>query len=318
MENTDKKEKMIYDGDPGHDDVMAILLAAGNPRIDLLGVTTVAGNAPLEMTTRNALITMDIIGADIPVAAGCSAPLVRPLYTAPFVHGKSGLDGAKLFEPERKPIKKHACDFLIDTLMESEGDISIVAAGPLTNVALALRREPAIEKKIKQLVIMGGGRFGNITPAAEFNIWSDAEAARILFESGIPKVMCGLDLTYQAVATPEMMEKITMLHTPVSEFVNDFMTFYNANSKRAGKNGAPINDACCVAYLIDQNVFTTRHLRVDIETKGEFTYGMTCIDFFRMNSGKELKEPNVYVGDKLDFELFWDMMISAIASLGQE
>ena len=154
MEGSDTKVKMIYDGDPGHDDVMAILLAAGSPKIDLLGVTTVAGNAPLEMTTRNALITMDIIGADIPVAAGCSAPLVKPLYTAPFVHGESGLDGAKLFEPKRKPIEKHACDFLIDTLMESEGDISIVAAGPLTNVALALRKEPAIGAKIKQLVII--------------------------------------------------------------------------------------------------------------------------------------------------------------------
>lgn len=318
MENKNVREKMIYDGDPGHDDVMAILLAAGDPRIDLLGVTTVAGNAPLEMTTRNALITMDMIHADIPVAAGCSAPLVKPLYTAPFVHGESGLDGAKLFEPKRKPIEKHACDFLIDTLMESEGDISVVAAGPLTNVALALRREPAIAKKIKQLVIMGGGRFGNITPAAEFNIWSDAEAARILFESEIPKVMCGLDLTYQAVATPEVMEKIRAIHSPVSEFVNDFMAFYNNNSKRAGKNGAPVNDACCVAYLIDKDVFTTRHLRVDIETKGEFTYGMTCIDVFRMNSGRELQEPNVYVGDKLNFELFWDLMISAIASFGRE
>ena len=316
MEGSDTKVKMIYDGDPGHDDVMAILLAAGSPKIDLLGVTTVAGNAPLEMTTRNALITMDIIGADIPVAAGCSAPLVKPLYTAPFVHGESGLDGAKLFEPKRKPIEKHACDFLIDTLMESEGDISIVAAGPLTNVALALRKEPAIGAKIKQLVIMGGGRFGNITPAAEFNIWSDAEAARILFESEIPKVMCGIDLTYQAVATPELMKRIQELHSPVRDFVNDFMTFYNDHSKRAGKNGAPVNDACCVAYLIDRNVFTTKHLRVDIETKGEFTYGMTCIDVFRMNSGRELKEPNVYVGDKLNFELFWDMMVSAIASLG--
>ena len=316
MEGSDTKVKMIYDGDPGHDDVMAILLAAGSPKIDLLGVTTVAGNAPLEMTTRNALITMDIIGADIPVAAGCSAPLVKPLYTAPFVHGESGLDGAKLFEPKRKPIEKHACDFLIDTLMESEGDISIVAAGPLTNVALALRKEPAIGAKIKQLVIMGGGRFGNITPAAEFNIWSDAEAARILFESEIPKVMCGIDLTYQAVATPEVMKRSQEIHSPVSDFVNDFMTFYNDHSKRAGKNGAPVNDACCVAYLIDRNVFTTKHLRVDIETKGEFTYGMTCIDVFRMNSGRELKEPNVCVGDKLNFELFWDMMVSAIASLG--
>lgn len=309
-------EKMIYDGDPGHDDVMAILLAAGNPGIELLGVTTVAGNAPLEMTTRNALITMDIIGADIPVAAGCSTPLVKPLYTAPFVHGESGLDGAKLFEPKRKPLDKHACDFIIDTLMESNGDISIVAAGPLTNVALALRREPEIASRIKQLVIMGGGRFGNITPAAEFNIWSDAEAARIVFESDIPKVMCGLDLTYQAVAVPEIMERIRAIGSRVSEFVCDFMTFYNNNSRRAGKNGAPVNDACCVAYLADKNVFTTRHLRVDIETKGEFSYGMTCIDFFRMNSGKPLLEPNVYVGDKLNFELFWNMMISAIASLG--
>ncbi len=137
-----------------------------------------------------------------------------------------------------------------------------------------------------------------------------------MFESEIPKVMCGIDLTYQAVATPEVMKRIQEIHSPVSDFVNDFMTFYNDHSKRAGKNGAPVNDACCVAYLIDRNVFTTKHLRVDIETKGEFTYGMTCIDVFRMNSGRELKEPNVYVGDKLNFELFWDMMVSAIASLG--
>lgn len=178
-----------------------------------------------------------------------------------------------------------------------------------------MRREPRIIPKIKQLVIMGGGRFGNITPAAEFNIWSDAEAAKIVFESSVPKIMCGIDLTYQAVATPEMMARIQAIGSKTSKFVHDFMQFYCAQSKsRTGRNGAPVNDACCVAYLIDPEVFTAHMRRVDIETKGEFTYGMTCIDVFRMNSGAPLLEPNVLVGETLNFDKFWDMMISAIAS----
>ena len=214
-------KKMIYDGDPGHDDIMAILLALGTPEIELLGITTVAGNATLEMTTRNAL-----------------------MVTAPMVHGASGLEGAELFEPHRKPLTMHAVDFLIDTFLQSEGDITLVAAGPLTNVALAMRREPRIIPKIKQLVIMGGGRFGNITPAAEFNNWSDAEAAKIVFESSVPKIMCGIDLTYQAVATPEMMARIQAIGSKTSKFVDDFMQFYCAQSKsRTGRNGAPVNDA---------------------------------------------------------------------------
>ncbi len=306
------REKIIYDGDPGHDDAMAIIMAEGSEQIELLGVTTVAGNSTLDNVTKNALRLKDLMHSSVPVAAGCARPLMKELYTAPFVHGESGLDGPELFEPQSRAIEQHACDFMIEQIMRSEGDISIVAAGPLTNVAAALRREPALESKIKQIVIMGGGRFGNITPAAEFNIWQDAEAAKIVFDSPVKKVMCGLDLTYQALATKEVMEKIRNIPTRLGRFVTEFLDFYGRMTSGRTKKGASINDACCVAYLIDPNVFETQLMRVDVETKGEFTYGMTCIDVYRMNSGKALKEPNVYVGKNLDFDRFWELMINAI------
>lgn len=306
------KEKIIYDGDPGHDDAMAIIMAEGNPGIELLGITTVAGNSTLENVTKNALRLKDLMHSEVPVAAGFGRPLVKELYTAPFVHGESGLYGPELFEPKSKTIDKHACEFIIEQVMKEPGEISIVTAGPLTNIAGALRMEPGIEEKIKQIVIMGGGRFGNITPAAEFNIWQDAEAAKIVFDSRIKKVMCGLDLTYQALETKEIMGRIGKIDTELGRFANDFLAFYNKTTAGRTKKGASINDACCVAYLIDPSVFETKLMRVDVETKGEFTYGMTCIDVFRMNSGRELKEPNVYVGSNLDFEKFWDLMIGAI------
>ena len=311
-----EQKKVIYDGDPGHDDAMAILLAEGHPAIDLVGITTVAGNTTLENATKNALMLKDLMHSDVPVSAGCDRPLVKPLYTAPFVHGESGLDGAPLFEPVSKTTGIHACDFIIDTVMNSDDDIYLVAAGPLTNIATALRREPRIESKIKQLVMMGGGRFGNITPAAEFNIWEDAEAAKIVFDSAVPKVLCGLDLTYQATADPEIMDRIRKIPTKLAGFVADFLDFYNGMSSRRSnsKKGAAVNDACCTAYLINPAVFTAAMRRVDIETKGEFTYGMTCIDVYRMNSGKELLPPNVLVGETLDYDLFWEMMVDAIAS----
>ncbi len=307
-------EKVIYDGDPGHDDAMAIIMAAGDPHIDLLAVTTVAGNTVLENTTRNALMLMDVMDLDIPVVPGCAKPLIRKLYTAPMVHGKSGLDGVEHWEPKRKPLNEHASDFLIRTLMESDGDINVVTAGPMTNLALAMIREPRICDKIKQILFMGGGRFGNITGAAEFNIWVDAEAAKVVFDSPCKKIMCGLDLTYQARATKDIFAKLAQIDTKLGRFVYDFMKFYNKTPTTRNASGPAVNDACPIAYLIDPEVFTTSDYYVDVITAPGASYGMTVLDYYRMNTWEMSPEPNVTVGEKLDFDRFWEIMLNAIKS----
>lgn len=310
---TDSRRKIILDCDPGHDDAIAILLAAASPKVELVGITTVAGNAELEKTTANALKVCEIAGlTDTPVARGAAQPLVRPRETAPEIHGDSGLDGPSLPEPAKAVADEHAVDFIIRRLLESDGDITLVPTGPLTNVAMAMRREPAILPKIREIVLMGGGTFGNWTPAAEFNIYVDAEAAKIVFESGVPITMCGLDLTHQAMADLAIRERIRHIGNPVSDFVVELLDYFMKTYKDMfGMNGelcAPIHDACCVAYCIDPTVFTTRHLRVDIETKGEFTYGMTVVD----TNGVTGRPPNVNVAHELDKEKFWDMLVEAL------
>jgi len=312
---TDSKRKIILDCDPGHDDAIAILLAAASPKVELVGITTVAGNAELEKTTVNALKVCEIAGlADTPVARGAGQPLVRPRETAPAIHGESGLDGPSLPEPAKTVVAEHAVDFIIRHLLQSDGDITLVPTGPLTNIAMAMRREPAILPKIREIVLMGGGTFGNWTPAAEFNIYADAEAAKIVFESGVPLTMCGLDLTHQAMATPAIRERIRRIGNPVADFVVELLDYFMQTYKEVfGMDGqlcAPIHDACCVAYCIDPTVFTTRRLRVDIETKGEFTYGMTVID----TTGVTGRPANVNVAHQLDNDKFWNMLIEALRS----
>lgn len=308
--NSSDQRKIIIDCDPGHDDAIAILLAAASPKVELIGITTVAGNAEVDKTTVNALKVCEIAGLhDVPVAKGAGQPLVRQRETAPDIHGDSGMDGPMLPEPTKTIVEEHAVDFIIRELLQSDGDITLVPTGPLTNIAMALRKEPAIAPKIREIVLMGGGTFGNWTPAAEFNIFVDAEAAKVVFESGVPIAMFGLDLTHQALATPEVQKRIKEIGNPVSDFVEELLQFFMQTYKEVfGFDGAPIHDACCVAYCIDPSVFTCRKLHVDIETKGEFTYGMTVVDTL----GTTGKEPNAHVALELDIDKFWNLMIYAL------
>lgn len=309
------KRKIILDCDPGHDDAIALLLAAGNPKIDLIGVTTVAGNAEVDKTTNNALKVCEIAGIQgVPVHKGCGQPLVRKRETAPDIHGDSGMDGPLLPEPEISPEDEHAVDFLIRELMHSAGDITLVPVGPLTNIAMAMRKEPGIVPKIQEIVLMGGGTFGNWTPAAEFNIWVDAEAAKAVFESGVPITMMGLDLTHQALATKEIEEKINQINNPPAKFVGELLTFFRQTYQDVfGFDDPPVHDVCSVAYCIDSSVVKTRKVRVDVETQGEFTYGMTSVDLLETTG----RDPNVHFAVELDHGKFWNMVIEALDCYGK-
>src|SRR5215471_13187160 len=214
-------QKIILDCDPGHDDALAILLACASPELEVLGITTVAGNVPLDKTTYNALRVCEVAGLHhVPVFAGMSRPLVRKLYTAEHVHGKSGLEGPKFPEPTRSLDPRHAVEFIVDTVMHSDEPTTLVPTGPLTNIAAVLIREPQVVERVKEIVLMGGALYeGNVTPSAEFNIYVDPHAAKVVFDSGIPITMIGLDTTHQALATPERVAKMKALGTPISDIV---------------------------------------------------------------------------------------------------
>ncbi|CAM3386903.1 nucleoside hydrolase [Marinicrinis lubricantis] len=308
--SVENKRKIIIDCDPGHDDAIAILLAAGNPNIDLVAITTVAGNAELDKTTLNALKVCEIAGIrNVPVAQGAGQPLVRKRETAADIHGDSGMDGPVLPQPALSPVPDHAVDLIIRKLLESDGDITLVPVGPLTNIAMAMRREPAILPKIQEIVLMGGGSFGNWTPAAEFNIFVDAEAAKVVFESGVPITMMGLDVTHQALATPEVSGRIADIDNPVAGFVSELLIFFRKTYQDVfGFEDPPVHDVCSVAYCIDPSIFQCRKLHVDVETKGEFTYGMTVVDMLGVTG----KEPNVNVALGLDHAKFWDLLCEAL------
>jgi purine nucleosidase len=304
--------KIILDCDPGHDDAMAILLAHGSPQIELLAITTVAGNQTLDKTSLNALRVCSVAGIrDVPVAAGCDRPLIRELKTAAYIHGESGLDGPAFGEPTVRLDERHAVDVIIDLVMSSSGDITLVPTGPLTNIAMALRKEPRILQKVQEIILMGGAYTrGNATPAAEFNIYVDPEAAAIVFNAGWPLTMVGLDLTHQALATPAVLERIAALRTPVARIAVELMEFFRETYRRnAGFDSPPVHDPCAVARVIDASVMDCVKAFVAIETEGKFTSGMTVTDF---RSG----QPNVQVATKLDVSLFWDLMVDAIARSG--
>ncbi|GAA0133359.1 nucleoside hydrolase [Paenibacillus sp. YSY-4.3] len=304
------RRKIILDCDPGIDDAMAIILAAYSPHIDLLGITTVAGNVSVEKTTRNALCLCELVGVEhVPVAQGARQPLVRKSVFADYVHGDSGIGGIHLPPPQKEIVPEHGVDFIIRTLMESEGDITLVAIGPLTNVALALRKQPEIAAKIQEIVIMGGGTMGNITPAAEFNFFADAEAAKVVFGCGVPITMIGLDLTNQAMATPEVKEQFAGVNNRMSRFILDLIGDYEKHNLKLGLAGATVHDPCCIAYCIDPSIFEAKWLHVDIETKGDFTYGMSVIDMLDVT--QQLANANVPL--KLDQQAFWDLFVKTIS-----
>jgi purine nucleosidase len=307
-------ERLILDCDPGHDDALAMILAAGDPRVELLAVTTCAGNQTLEKVTRNALAVCAVAGIDVPVAAGARGPLVRPQIVAPEIHGESGLDGPVLPEAVRELDPRHGVDLIIDVVMASEpGTVTLVPTGPLTNIALAMSKEPRIVDRVKQVVLMGGSYTrGNKTPAAEFNIAADPEAAQAVFAGSWPVTMVGLDLTHQATADSDVLARIGGIGSPLSTFVVDVLEFFGSTYRRQqGFDAPPVHDLCCVAYLCDPEVFTTRSAFVAVELTGTWTTGMTVTDF-----GDLLGQPhNTAVAVRLDKPRLWDMTVDAIAAL---
>lgn len=307
-------KKIILDCDPGHDDAMAILLAHGNPEIDLLAITTVAGNQTVDKTSLNARRVCTVAGIrGVPVAAGCDRPLTRELKTAAYIHGESGLDGPAFGEPTVPLDQRHAVDLIIDLVMSSNGDITLVPTAPLTNIAMAVRKEPRIVQKVQEIVLMGGAYTrGNTTPAAEFNIAVDPEAAAIVFTAGWPLTMVGLDLTHQALATPAILQRIAALGTPVARIAVELMEFFRETYRRnAGFDSPPVHDPCAVARVIDPQVMQCVDAFVAIETRGEFSAGMTVTDF----SGR-LGQKNVQVATRLDVDKFWNLMVDAIERIG--
>ena len=309
--------KIIIDTDPGQDDAVAILLALASPEeIDVLGITCVAGNVPLELTARNARIVCELADRrDIKVFAGCDRPLGRDLVTAEHVHGKTGLDGPDLPEPSMPLAEGHAVDFIIDTLRaEAPNSVTLCPLGPLTNIATALQRAPNIAERIAEIVLMGGGYFegGNITPAAEFNIYVDPQAADIVFKCGAPIVVMPLDVTHKALMTKARNDAFRALETPVGLAVAQMTDFFERFDKeKYGSEGAPLHDPCVTAYLIDPTLFTGRHINVEIETDSELTMGMTVADWWRVTD----RAPNaMFMGD-LDADGFFSLLTDRLARL---
>jgi inosine-uridine nucleoside N-ribohydrolase len=299
--------RILLDCDPGHDDAIALLLALASPELELLGVTTVAGNQTLEKTTANALRVLEHVGReDVPVAAGADRPLVREAYVADYVHGETGLDGPDLPPARGKPVARHAVDFLAERI---DSDVVLVPVGPLTNVALLLARYP--EKRPARIVLMGGSiAEGNVTPAAEFNIWCDPEAAARVFGSGIDLTMVGLDVTHKALFTPGHAER---LEGRAGTMVRELLTFYNRfHTEVYGFDGSPIHDALAVAEVVRPELLETKHRGVRVDTESELSRGRTLVDLW----GRAGWEPNCHVGVDVDAEGFCELLIERINALG--
>lgn len=305
------KHKIILDCDPGHDDAIALLLAAHHPEIDLLAITTVAGNQSVDKTTTNALKVCSLANIrDVPVARGMERPLLRPAQHDPNIHGESGMDGPNVPEPDMEPVSQHAVDLLIDMLLHSEGDITLVPTGPLTNIAAAIRSEPAILPKIQAISLMGGAiGLGNRTPEAEFNIWADPEAAAIVFGCGRPITMSPLEVTHQALATDEIIGRLRSAKRSVANFVADLLVFFGGTYRDVfGFPAPPVHDPCAVAAVIDPTILQAHMAFVAIETGGEWTTGRTVCDVY----GRWGKQPNVRLGYGLDVSRFWEMLIEVL------
>ncbi|WP_375163420.1 uridine-preferring nucleoside hydrolase UriH [Herbiconiux oxytropis] len=309
-------QKIILDCDPGHDDAIAILLAHGSPEIELLAVTTVAGNQTLEKVTRNALAVAEIAGiTGVPFAAGCARPLVRPVEVAPDIHGESGMDGPVLPEPTLELDSRHAVDLIIETVMAHEsGTVTLVPTGALTNIAIAARKEPRIVSRVKEIVLMGGGYHGgNWSATSEFNIIIDPEAAHIVFNESWPLTMVGIDLTHQALATPEVVENFRAMPTAPGRFVVDLLEFFGTTYLEAqGFEHPPVHDPCAVAYVIDPSVMTVRKTPLDIELTGTLTLGMTVADF----RSPAPADCTTQVAVDLDHAKFWALVADAVTRIG--
>jgi inosine-uridine nucleoside N-ribohydrolase len=304
---------ILLDCDPGHDDAIALLLALASPELELLGVTTVAGNQTLEKTTANALRVLEFVGrGDVPVAAGADRPLARELFIAPYVHGESGLDGPVLAAPQGAPVDQHAVDFLAERILGSARPVTLVPVGPLTNIALLLSRYPEAVDNIGRIVIMGGAiAEGNVTPAAEFNIYVDPEAAWRVFHSGLPVTMIGLDVTHKALMKDAHAQRLRE-SGPTGRMVAELYDFFIEYHRRTYEHdGAPIHDAVAVAQVLRPGIVETLHRHVDIDCESRLCRGRTVVDLWQ----RTVNEPNTDVGVDIDAEAFLELLCGRISSL---
>ncbi len=310
--------KIIIDCDPGQDDAVALFLAMASPdELDLLGITAVGGNVPLELTHHNARQMCDIAGRqDIPVYAGCAEPMIRPPMTAEMIHGDSGINGIDVFEPETPLQSEHAVDYIINTLLAADdGTVTLVPTGPLTNIGTAIEKEPAILPRIERIVLMGGAmrEGGNRTPSAEFNILVDPHAADIVLRCGRPVTQMGLDVTHHVLSTRDRVERIVALGNPVALATAGMLSYFDRfDTKKYKSKGAPLHDPCTIAWLIKPELFKGRDCNVAVETESELTMGHTAVDFWHVTD----RPINVNWIYDVDADGFYDLLIERLARFG--
>lgn len=301
---------LILDCDPGHDDALAIILAAHNPALRLIGITTVSGNGGIKKVTLNARRVATLANLDLPIAEGSGKSILGAVEEATDIHGESALDGAELPVPKIELSELHAVDLIAKLLKESTEKVTIVATGPLTNVALFLKMYPQLKEKVQEIVFMGGSATrGNRTPYAEFNIWMDPEAADVVLRSGLPLTMCGLDVTHQALVTPEIFARLEKMGTQVSRTIIGLLKFFAKTYEEVFEMpDPPLHDPVAVALLIDRSVVKTKKVNVQVELIGSLTRGATVVDLHNRLG----EQANCEVALELDFDLFWKMMLEAI------
>lgn len=303
---------VILDCDPGHDDALAILLAAASPELDLLAITTCGGNQTVEKCTVNARRMCSVAEiTDVPIARGAEGPLLGSLHIGEYVHGASGLDGPEWAEPTVPEASESAHDLIVRILREHPEPVTLIPTGPLTNIALVLRAHPELKSKIREIVLMGGStERGNDTPYAEFNIRVDPEAADIVFRSGLPVTMCGLNVTHQALATPDVIERLRSLGTDMGDLCIELLTFFSGSYLRTwGFTSPPLHDPVAVARVIDPSMVEVVEVPVVVETQGRYTAGATCVDLHHLTGEPD----NARVAMHLETARFWDMMVEAIS-----
>ncbi len=307
---------IIIDTDPGQDDAIALLMALASPELNILGITAVAGNVPLELTQKNVRKICELAKKpETKVFAGADAPMKRQLVTAEHVHGATGLNGVELPDPEMPLQSQHAVDFIVEMLLsQPAGSVTLCTLGPLTNIALALEKAPQIAPRVKELVMMGGGLFegGNITPSAEFNIYVDADAAKIVFDSGIPIVVMPLDVTHKALTTAKRLEGFGKLEAPIGPASIGWLEYFERfDEEKYGTDGGPLHDPNVIAYLLKPELYSGRHINVDIELNSELTFGMTVADYWHVTD----KPKNAVWMTKVDADGFFDLVLERVARL---
>jgi inosine-uridine nucleoside N-ribohydrolase len=305
---------ILIDCDPGHDDAIALLFALASPEVDVLGVTTVAGNTTLDLATRNALKVLELAGrSDLPVASGADRPLVRQLRTAAHVHGETGMDGPALPDPSRAAVGTRAADFLAERLLAAPGPVTLVPTGPLTNIALLLATHPEAARRIERIVLMGGAiAEGNVTPAAEFNIWVDPEAAQRVFASELDVTMVGLDVTHRALMTPahgERLRRAGRVGAVVAELLAFFLRYH---VETYGMAGAPVHDAVAVGHVVWPDLLETLHRNVEVECSSELCRGRTVVDVWQRTG----RGPNAHVAVGIDGESFVELLVERLSTYG--